>query len=195
MSPPNKNQTGRERLLTAAQHILSTDGLVGLNSNAVVGRAGVTPPTFYHYYKNKHALLRELGERMMAEQGEVLRADTGLQINSADDLYAASLNSVAHSLRATREFTGGYALLVSLRALPELRDVRLKSHQDMAELLADYFIEQGFNLSRDDLIVRARLGIEFGYAAIELLFETDFTNEQQVLERTARSIVAIYDAF
>ena len=74
-------KTTREALLEAAQNILADQGLEALNSNAIVEKAGVTPPTFYHYFSNKHAVLRELGVRMMDAQNEVLRADTGLMIS------------------------------------------------------------------------------------------------------------------
>lgn len=175
--------------------ILAEQGIESLNSNAICDAAGVKPPTFYHYFKNKHVLLRELGMKMMSEQGETLRADTGLEIKTADDLYNAVLASVTASYRATQNFLGGYALLVSLRALPELRDVRLKSHEAMTEMLTEYFEEQGLPGTHEDILIRVRLGMEFGYAAIEMLFETGFANEQQVLEHTARSIVAIYEFF
>ncbi len=63
-----RKTNARERLIGAAQDILAEEGLAAFTSNAVVDRAGVTPPTFYHYFENKQALLRELGERMMLAQ-------------------------------------------------------------------------------------------------------------------------------
>ena len=55
----------KDKLIAAAQDLLADKGLAAFNSNAIVERAGVTPPTFYHYFANKQALLRELGERLM----------------------------------------------------------------------------------------------------------------------------------
>lgn len=195
MSPRNSSANGKSRLLTAAQKILAENGIESLNSNAVCELAGVKPPTFYHYFKNKHALLRELGMQMMADQGETLRADTGLKLKTEDELFTAIMNSLEASYRATQSFLGGYALLVSLRALPDLRDIRLKSHEQISEMLAEYFEEQNFPGAGEDILIRVRLGIEFGYAAIEMLFETGFENEQDVLEHTARSILEIYEFF
>ena len=80
-----------DRLLEAAQDILIESGVEALNSNAIVLRAGVTPPTFYHYFSNNHALLEELGVRMMQEQSEVIRAETGLQIKTEADLQTTCL--------------------------------------------------------------------------------------------------------
>jgi AcrR family transcriptional regulator len=193
-SPRAKRKT-IEVLLEAAQDILAESGLEALNSNAISERAGVTPPTFYHYFPNKHALLSNLGTQMMLAQSEVLRADTGLQIKTEADLHAACLRSVRQSFKTTREFRGGYALLVLLRALPELRPIRLNSHAEMSVLLANYFIEQGLGSDIEGLTIRARLGLEMSYAAIEMLFETDFANEEIVLERSAAAITRIYDFF
>jgi AcrR family transcriptional regulator len=184
-----------DRLLEAAQDILIESGVEALNSNAIVLRAGVTPPTFYHYFSNKHALLEELGVRMMQEQSEVIRAETGLQIKTEADLQTTCLRSLRQSLKATREFRGGYVLLVSLRALPELRPVRLKYHADISVVLATYFTEQGLSDDFDGLVIRSRLALEISYAAIEMLFETDFSNEDVVLKGTAAALTRIYDFF
>ncbi|MBR9808480.1 MAG: TetR/AcrR family transcriptional regulator [Alphaproteobacteria bacterium] len=190
-----KGKTTREALLQAAQDILTESGLEALNSNAIVEKAGVTPPTFYHYFSNKHAVLRELGVRMMDAQNAVLRADTGLMISTEAELEAACFNSVQKSYQMTRDFRGGYALLVSLRAVPELKEVRLNSHAEMAELLTKYMIEQKLCDDFDAVVVRARLGVEIRYAAIEMLFETNFRNEQTVLEYTAKALTRVYDFF
>ncbi|KDA01406.1 TetR/AcrR family transcriptional regulator [Hyphomonas oceanitis] len=188
-------KTTREAMLEAAQNILADSGLEALNSNAIVEKAGVTPPTFYHYFSNKYAVLRELGMQMMDAQNEVLRADTGLMISTEAELEAACFNSIQRSYRMTRAFRGGYALLVSLRAVPELKEVRLNSHAEMAELLTRYMIEQKLCNDFDSVVVRARLGVEMRYAAIEMLFETNFRNEQTVLEYTAKALTRVYDFF
>lgn len=188
-------QPTRERLLHAAQDILAEFGLQALNSNAIAERAGVTPPTFYHYFENKHAVLRELGMRMMDAQNEVLKRDTGLSISTKSDLRAACLTSVQQSYRMTRTFRGGYALLVSLRAIPELIDIRLRSHEEMARLVANYMVEQGLTDDYPGTLVRSRLGIELTYAAIEMLFETKFSHEEDVLNYTADALTSIYDFF
>ena len=84
---------------------------------------------------------------------------------------------------------------MSLRALPELRPVRLKYHADISVVLATYFTEQGLSDDFDGLVVRSRLALEISYAAIEMLFETDFSNEDVVLEGTAAALTRIYDFF
>ncbi len=191
----NAKATGIDRLVGAAQAILSERGIEAINSNAVAERAGVTPPTFYHYFPNKHALLRELGERMLSAQSAAIRNDTGRNVRTAADLSAICRDMLRESLRMSRAFTGGFELLVALRAIPELRDVRLVHQERMAALLADYFAEQRLAKNREALTIRARLALHLGYAAVEMLFETDFADEDEVLDRTAAAIAGILGLF
>ena len=192
---PGAKTSGVERLVEAAQAILAEAGVEGVNSNAVVVRAGLTPPTFYHYFPNKHALLRELGERMLSAQSAAIRTDTGRRVETAADLRDICRDMLSESLRMSRAFTGGFELLVALRALPELRDIRLRHQERMAVLLVDYFAEQGLTEDRDALSIRAGLALHLGYAAVEMLFETGFANEAVVLDRTAEALAGVLDLF
>jgi len=185
----------KEKLLRAAQSILEEDGLESLNSNSISERAKVTPPTFYHYFKSKHEVLRELGTRMMHEQTEAVREDTGIGITSADDFKKTCERIIQQSYIRTRNFTGSYALLISLRAIPELTDVRLTSHNEIASLLAEYFREQGLGDDIQNLTLRARLTLEISYAAIELLYETSGADEAEILKLTVDAILKVYDFF
>lgn len=192
---PGAKPSGIERLVTAAQALLAETGVEGVNSNAVAERAGLTPPTFYHYFPNKHALLRELGERMLSAQSTAIRTDTGRRVRTPDDLRAICRDMLSELLRMSRAFTGGFELLVALRAIPELRDVRLRHQERMAVLLVDYFAEQGLASDGETLRVRAGLALHLGYAAVEMLFETDFAGEAEVLDRTATALAAVLDLF
>jgi len=131
----------------------------------------------------------------MLAQTLVLRADTGLTITNEREMFDVTHRFVTNSFERTVAFEGGFALLIALRALPELAHVRLKSHADMATLIVDYFEEQGLCKDREDLLIRARVGIETNYAANEMLFETGFENRAKVHRLTAEGIVRIYDLF
>jgi len=187
--------TTKRRMLSAAQEILAQSGLAAVNSNAIVKRAKVTPPTFYHYFSDKKALLRELGEELMLAQTEVLRADTGLIIRNEQDLLDVSHRFIVNSFEQTLAFEGGFALLVALRAMPELAHVLLETHAEMAQLIVDYFEELGLCKDREDLLVRSRVALETIYATNEMLFETQFRDRDKVHRVTAQGIVTIYDLF
>ena len=68
----------KQRLLSAAQGILAESGLAAVNSNAIVERAKVTPPTFYHYFKNKNRAdklkkqIEKIGRNAVVVSGDII---------------------------------------------------------------------------------------------------------------------------
>ncbi len=182
-----------EKLIEAAQSLLEESGIEALTSNAVVEKAGMTPPAFYRYFPNKHALLEELGTRLMDRQNDIIlemELDGPL---TRDAFLAVSKRMLERTVDVTKKFRGGYALLVSLRAIPELQHVRLTSHEEMATVLAERAPGMGVKGNKRQLLAKSRLVIEFGYAALEMLFETGFRNQNLVLDSTARANAAIFE--
>ena len=172
-------------LLGAAQQILAEEGLEALNSNAIVERAGLTAPTFYRYFEDKHAILAVLGRELMEAQNAALET-------AAADMPEApgELALLRRTLEITETFEGGYALMVSLRAIPSLRPIRLASHAYVAEILTGRFLEAFPEVPRADAYDRCRLSVEIGYAAVEMLLETAECDRERVLERTAEAVRA-----
>ncbi len=188
-----RSQATFERLLETAQALLEASGIEGFNSNAVVERAGMTPPAFYRYFPNKHALLQELGQRFMTIQNQII-LDTPIDRRLAkNEFIAVSKKMLERTVQVTKDFRGGYALLVSLRAIPELRPVRLQSHEQMAAVLTERAPVMGIEGVGDHLMAKSRLVIETGYAAVEMLFETGFRNQGVILDATARANAAIFE--
>ena len=193
----NKPQQGRaqktlNRLLDSAQEILVEGGFEALNSNAVVERLGMTPPTFYRYFKNKHDLLIVLCQRLMEAQNALLIDDEAWKIFEQGDLRGSARATIESTLRVTQEFKGGHVLLQLLRAIPELQPIRTESHDSMAKVMAEYMSKGLPNASQQKLITRARLTIEMGYSVIEMLFETKFKDQDEVIDRMSAAMEAIY---
>ncbi|MBU3921735.1 TetR/AcrR family transcriptional regulator [Hyphomonas sp.] len=177
-----------ERLLTAGQVVLERGGLEAFNSNAVAAAAGATPPSFYRYFRNKHELLAELGRRLMNVQNAVIEQRSvpgAIAAPFADDELERVLSE---TLAVTRKFRGGRAIISSLRAVPELAPIRLESHAHVAGLIALQL--EGTGLTKPEAYERARLAVELGYAAIEMLLEVKRLNAARTLRATARAVAA-----
>lgn len=180
-----------EKLVAMAQEVLEEVGIEGFNSNLIVERLGMTPPAFYRYFPNKYALLTELGERLMAVQNEFIE-NFEVPTDVTKKQFVEDVSGITRAtVKVTRQFRGSYALMVSLRAIPELRPVRLNSHEKMAKISAEYLRKMGFADTEDILISKSRMLIEIGYGAMELLFETGFKNEQIIIESVARAHAGI----
>ena len=52
-----ESEATRRAILDAAEHLLATVGEAGLSIREVCARAGVTPPTIYHHFGDKAALV------------------------------------------------------------------------------------------------------------------------------------------
>ena len=193
----NKPQQGRaqitlDRILNAAQEILVEEGYEALNSNAVVERLGMTPPTFYRYFKNKHDLLRVLCQNLMDAQNDLLSDEEAWEVFTDGNVQQSARSTIEKTLQVTQDFKAGNVLLQLLRAIPELQPIRTRSHDEMAKLMADKIAEGLPKSAHRQLETRARIVIEMGYSAIEMLFDTNFKNQDLVLDRMSAAMEAVY---
>ncbi len=182
-----------EQLLASAQEILAECGFEALNSNIVCQRAKLTPPAFYRYFSDKYDILAVLGDRLMDVQNAVLEAGDKDIPFTRESFIERSVADQHATIAVTKEFMGAYPLLVSMRAIPELRPVRINSHDKMSAIVAAQLYAQGAQGGLSDLQAKCRLGIEMGYASLEMLFETDFENQDMVILGTANALFGIID--
>ena len=193
LRPPTQPRAKKtyESLLRAAQEILSASGYDGLTSNSIVAHAGLTPPAFYRYFGDKHMLLHVLAQRLLDAQNalmdEHLRGDDGTLANSV----AATKNLMLAEIELTRAFTGGVELMLLMRTLPELSALRLAAHEEVSHALADEIDALFPKLPRNKIRARTRLATELYYSTVEMLFETDFRNQAEVIDRAAVALQAV----
>ncbi len=173
-----------ERLLDAAGEVLEVLGVERISTNLVAARAGVTPPTLYHYFADKYALLAALGERLMRAQNALVLPGDGLD-------EAAIAQVLLDHVAATRESSGGPWIMRMLRAVPQLAHVRLASHRALSAVIVDEM--QRFDPSRERAALEheARLVVDIGYAAIELVFDEPALDERAIMASAARAIRAL----
>lgn len=174
---PNRPVQERSRrtydaLLEAAADLLADEGIERLSTNLVCERAGVTPPAFYRYFKNKYAILEALAERLGEQQNVVLLAWIERWRDTDLDAIAAA---VPELLRETHEVTmtapGALWIMRALHAIPRLTHIRLDSHNHAANLLADMYQPFLPNVPREIILRRARLSVEIAYSIDEMLKE------------------------
>ena len=184
-------QATRDALLRATADLLGEIGIERLSTNLICARAGVTPPAFYRYFKDKYAVLEELGEQLMEAQNAAmlpLIARDNLDVSEAD-IKALILDSIA----ITQAFPGGPWLLRALRAAPALAHIRAGSHRRMSALIAKAVAKQNAKISADAAI-QARLLIDMGYAAIELAFDEKRMKREAIARNAAASLFSLVKA-
>lgn len=182
-----------ESILSAAQEILESDGIEGLNSNKIAKGAGVTPPVFYRYFDDKYDLLQVLGKRLTDEQDRLHEQLVNVPPPSdAKPFEERNYKLLRDTYDVTAGFKGSRALLVSLRAIPKLASVRLDANEAMAWLTVPILLEIRPELTEQDAFERCRLIIEIGYSAIEMLLEVPSMSAEGVLRMVARSTTDLF---
>tara|TARA_B100000378_G_C18001980_1_gene397521 strand:+ start:341 stop:949 length:609 start_codon:yes stop_codon:yes gene_type:complete len=179
-----------EKILAASQELLTESGIEGFNSNAIVERAGMTPPAFYRWFPNKYAILEELASRFMHAQNVVTQQHLKAFDMGNTTIAETIRRSLDESVEVSASFVGSHAIMVCMRAIPSLSEIRLKSHEAITNALATRMVEVGLAPSKEAVETRCRLVVELGYAAIELVFETGLENRKEIVERTTAACTA-----
>lgn len=163
-----------ELVLDVAAKLLTDVGFERLSTNMICKHAGLTPPALYRYFPNKYAVLMELANRLMERQDEVVFEWIAAGGTDADDLEGVvqRYKSVQDRVnQITREQPGGGWIMRAIRAIPMLRDVRLKSRDLVAGRLFDSMRKRLVDTSDADLEIATRLSVELMYAATEMVIE------------------------
>ncbi|MGA0600771.1 TetR/AcrR family transcriptional regulator [Caulobacter sp. KR2-114] len=169
-----RGQDTFEMVLATAGEMLRDTGFEQLTTNAICERAGLTPPALYRYFPNKYAILKELGDRLMAAQDQLVIAwldGGGLGGRTVDERFASSLAIHEKIVAVTRAFPGGSAIGRALRAVPTLQRLRFDSRDMVADRFYAAVRDHYPNAPEARLRVAMRMMVELTYSAIEMVVE------------------------
>jgi len=189
-----------EKLVRAAGEVLSEVGFEKLTSNAICARAGVTPPSFYHHFRDKYQVLEELAQRLLSKQNEAFRTWVGGYEESPNPV--PSLEELERWFSTATDIVarepGGIWTMRALRALPHLNHVRLewqRQYTDQIFQLTRRFVQE---TDWPLLWTRIRILAEFGYVVDELVYEEDRVAKEIIICEAARlvhaSLRSVFDA-
>ncbi|WP_159010854.1 TetR/AcrR family transcriptional regulator [Bradyrhizobium sp. S69] len=185
----------RDHLLDVAGELLGEVGIENISTNMICARAGMTPPALYRYFKDKHAVLETLGQRLMDRQNEALLS--WLERHTPDGIDALTTHLedlMRETARITRAEPGGVWIERALRASPKLAHVRVASHQFVTDRITDAFAPLLPGVPRKALWRRVRLTVEFGYAVDEMLDEEDRISRNDIFRDASRILnLAVLD--
>ena len=163
-----------EVVLATAGAMLGMMGFEQLTTNAICRRAGITPPALYRYFPNKYAILRELGDRLMAAQDRAVLDwldGGGLDGPTIEVRLAKSVAMQRQIVDITRAFPGGAAIGRALRAVPMLQRLRFASRDMVADRFYDRVRTRYPMVAAPRLRVAMRMMVELSYAATEMVVE------------------------
>lgn len=183
-----------ESILTSAAALLVEVGVERISTNLIAERAGITVPALYRYFPNKYAVLHALGAMLMDEQNDACQL--WFESHNASGDPAQLLDNVYDLLRrtydVTLEQTGGLEIIQSLRAVAPLQELRLTSHQLVADQLAEALEDLVSELEPAQLSLAARMSVDMGYAAVEMALEDRSLDADAVMREGANMIRAYW---
>ncbi|HAW56258.1 MAG TPA: TetR family transcriptional regulator, partial [Hyphomonas sp.] len=120
-SAPNQQRSRDtlEQILIAAADLIEEVGFEKLSTNMICRRAELTPPALYRYFPNKYSVLKELGERLMAQQN-ILMENWSLDAGDLSNLEAEIEMLLFETIRVTRQTKAGAWIMRSMHATPVL---------------------------------------------------------------------------
>ncbi len=193
-----RGQDTFEMVLATAGEMLRDMGFEQLTTNAICERAGLTPPALYRYFPNKYAILKELGDRLMAAQDQVVLdwIDAGgVAGETFEERLRSSLSIHEKVIEITRAFPGGSAIGRALRAVPMLQRLRF----DSRDMVADRFFEamrgRYPGCPEKRLRVAMRLMIELTYSAIEMVVEEPDRDAEMVNYEVCLLFATYFETF
>ncbi|MCE9651342.1 MAG: TetR/AcrR family transcriptional regulator [Parvibaculum sp.] len=162
-----------ERILDVATRLLAEVGVERISTNLIAAEAGIKIPTLYRYFPNKYAVLMALGDRLMTHQNDVIvewlaRDDDTVKPEALIEDIGFLIDG---TIAATRDFPGALSIMLALRAVPTLQNVRLGSHRMMTDIVVERLLPRLPHVARDELWPRIRLSVELIYAAVEMALE------------------------
>jgi AcrR family transcriptional regulator len=169
-----RGQDTYEVVLATAGEMLRDMGFEQLTTNAICQRAGLTPPALYRYFPNKYAILKELGDRLMIAQDDLVLDwidRGGLAGETVEERLASSVAIHERIVEVTLAFPGGAAIARALRAVPMLQRLRFASRDMVADRFFAAIRERYPNTPEQRLRVAMRMMVELSYAAIEMVVE------------------------
>lgn len=182
----------RERLLDTASLLLRDVGVERISTNLIAAEAGLTPPSFYRYFKDKYDVLAALGLRLMERQNVAVEAwleEYGPQgVAAMRDALEVLLRRIAE---VTASEQGAIWIFRALRAVPQLIHIRIESHRYVADRITDVLAQHLPDYDRDDLWARVRLCIELGFAVDEMLTEEKRVSRDAVFLRAAELLAHV----
>ncbi len=181
-----------ELIVETAGRLLEHIGFEQLTTNLVCKEAGLTPPALYRYFPNKYAILKELGDRLMAAQDQVACAwmERPDRFGGTIDEQVARVVETQQAIIAiTRAFPGNIAITRALRAIPMLKQIRIASRDAVAHRQAVTLAQIYPDIPVGVLKTASQMAIELLYASMEMVLEDPAVDSPQIIEGAARAVM------
>lgn len=187
----DRAQQTYERLLDITGLLLAEVGIDSISTNMICARAGMTPPALYRYFNDKYALIEALSDRLMSRQFKVVEAWLVTHAPNGIPALAQNMEPLLRALaQVTAEQPGAIWVYRAMRAIPRLSQIRLSSHQRVADRLSEVYAQLMPDVSPSLIWTRTRISVEFCYATDEMIAES--SGEDAIFIEAGRMLGSLF---
>ncbi len=157
-------------ILDTTAALLETHGFDALTTNLISNESGVSVRAIYRYFPNKHAIVGELARRMERQWQSALQTAGDLDdpATSWRDVWCAYIDSFVLAVRSTN---GARAVLIAMRADPELRKADEEANAEYIDNITDVLQRRGSVASSAEAKAIAAVLIRSTVAVLDEAFE------------------------
>ena len=154
-----------QQIMEVTAQLLERVGFNDLTTILIAKELGISVGSLYHYFPNKHAILRALAKNWLKEWTQLLDSIDALALEQM------SLESIVAKLTDTfivvyREQKGILPLVQAMFAVPELRDLDEQHDELVISRMSSIFIRVGLHQSKNELSRIARVYLEMTHALL-----------------------------
>ena len=154
-----------QQIMEVTAQLLERVGFNDLTTILIAKELGISVGSLYHYFPNKHAILRALAKNWLKEWTQLLDSIDALALEQM------TLESVVAKLTDTfivvyREQKGILPLVQAMFAVPELRDLDEQHDELVISRMSSIFIRIGLRQSKNELSRIARAYLEMTHALL-----------------------------
>ncbi len=168
-------------LLDTTGELLETRGFDAVTTNLIADKAGVTVRAIYRYFPNKHAIVVELARRMASDWSQSLDglgsfADPNVPWRS---LWGSYIDGFVSAVRAT---PGGRAVLLAMRADPDLRRVDDEATDSYIRVITSELASRAPDMSATEAGRVAAVLMRSTVAVIDEVFDNEDSVGDELLQ-------------
>lgn len=170
-----------QQIMDTTARLLEQVGFDDLTTILIAKELGISVGSLYHYFPNKHAIMRALAEHWLEDWNRVLEQLERLPLEQMEleTLVPEFSNTFITVYRAQQ---GILPLVQAMFAVPELRDLDEQHDELVISRMSAIFKRIGINKPKQELKRIARVYLELTHALLLVVSEQKGVRAKRTLE-------------
>ena len=191
----------QDRSILRAQQIMDVTALLldrvgfdDLTTILITKELGISVGSLYHYFPNKHAILRSLAENWLKDWDKALEEMRLLAVEEMD-LSTIVDELTALMLTVYQQQKGILPLVQAMYAVPELRDLDDQHDELVINCLTSLFVRMGFKQSKSELARVANIYLQITHNMLIIVLEQKGTTASRTMNDLNAIVLGLIEQY